>query len=147
MPAGWKMWLLMSLWKTKEKITKKVKLLSSNTLNMIQIKLLMEFKVIFFSRSTVEGDESFQIGQFLLIQNRKKAIPTLPDSCPVLTAIVWTAHRGKSWAMMKMASTDITTSLVKGQKSQPRSLGLTSHQMAGFKSSHLMMWIFYILNF
>ena len=28
---------------------------------MIQIKLLMEFKVIFFSRSTVEGDESFQI--------------------------------------------------------------------------------------
>ena len=39
---------------------------------MIQIKILMEFKVIFFSRNTVEGGKSFQIGQFLLIQNRKK---------------------------------------------------------------------------
>ena len=110
--------------------------MSSNTLNMIQIKMLMEFKVVFFSRNTVEGDESFKIGQFLLIQNRKKAILMLPDSCPVLTARVWIARRERRWVMMKMTSTDITTSLVKGQKSWPRSHGLNSHQMAGFKSSH-----------
>lgn len=85
--------LNVSLEKTKEKTTKKDNLLSSNTLNMIQIKMLMKFKVIFFSRNTVEGDESFKIGQFLLIQNRKKVILMLPDSCPVLTARVWIAHR------------------------------------------------------
>lgn len=126
------MWLLMLWWETKAKITKKI----TYCLNMIQIKMLNEFKVIFVSRNAAEGSESFQIWQFLLVQNRRKAILTLPGSCPALTSRVWMARREKRWVMMKMTSTDITTSLVKGQKSQPRSCGLNNHHLAGFESSH-----------
>lgn len=94
--------------------------------------MLMKFKVICVSRKTAAGDESFQIWQLRLNQNRMKA----SQAAASFHIQNVNGPQGQEMSDDEDASTDITASLIKGQESQPRSYGLNSHQIVGFKFHH-----------